>query len=138
MTADRLWVAALVTIIATATIPLVVSQRGVTVVEKHHANGQVAERREYHNGREVGTHRGWYPNGARRFVYHYADGVMEGVQEEWYADGRPYTRFEYVAGHESGRQQMWTDRGTLRANYVVEGNRRFGLMGTAGCMGTAE
>ena len=83
-------------------------------------------------------HRGWYANGAVRFVYLYKQGVAEGVQQEWYPDGTPYTRFEYVAGHEEGRQQMWTNEGVLRANYVVEHGRRYGSAGTAGCEGTAH
>lgn len=122
----------------TRAVMYVVDQRGVTVVIKHHPNGQLAERREYRNGREDGVHRGWHANGALRFVYHYVNGVAEGVQEDWYPDGAPYTRFEYVAGHEEGRQQMWTAKGVLRANYVVAHGRRFGLMGTTGCMGTAH
>ena len=130
-------VAALV-LVASAAVLRAVTHREVQVVEKFHANGERSERRTYRNGREEGVHRGWYPNGARRFVYRYEDGLMEGVQEAWYPDGTPYTRFEYVAGHEAGHQQMWTDRGVLRANYVVEANRRFGLMGTTGCMGSAR
>ena len=113
-------------------------RRDVTVMEKVHANGVRAERREYRRGLEHGVHRGWHENGAPRFVFHYINGIAEGVQEEWYFDGRRYTRFEYVAGHEEGRQQMWTDAGVLRANYVVEEGRRYGLMGTSGCKGTTH
>ncbi len=138
MTSGRRIAIALVMLVGTATGTRALLRRDVVVVETHFANGQRSERREYRNGREEGIHRGWYPNGARRFVYHYANGVMDGVQQTWYPDGALYTRFEYVAGHEAGRQQMWTDRGVLRANYVVEGNRRFGLMGSTGCMGTAH
>ena len=113
-------------------------KRDMTVVEKVHANGVRAERREYRRGLEDGVHRGWHENGTPRFLFHYVNGVAEGVQEEWYPDGTRYTRFEYVAGHEEGRQQMWTDAGVLRANYVVEHGRRYGLMGTSGCEGIAH
>lgn len=102
------------------------------------ANGQPRERREYRDGREHGVHRGWYPNGARRFVYHYVHGVMHGIQQEWYDSGEPYTRFEYVNGSENGRQRMWARDGSLRANYVVRDGRRFGLQGTAGCAGMSN
>jgi hypothetical protein len=140
MIAPRVRAALVVVIAALAPVPLLRAgmHDDVIVVEKVHPNGQRSERREYRNGQEHGVHRGWYPNGNRRFVYHYENGLMEGVQEAWYPDGAPYTRFEYAAGHEAGRQQMWTDRGVLRANYVIVGNRRFGLMGTTGCMGTAH
>lgn len=113
-------------------------KRDMTVVEKVHANGVRAERREYRRGLEDGVHRGWHENGTPRFLFHYVNGVAEGMQEEWYPDGTRYTRFEYVAGHEEGRQQMWTDAGVLRANYVVERGRRYGLMGTSGCEGIAH
>ena len=113
-------------------------KRDMTVVEKVHANGVRAERREYRRGLEDGVHRGWHENGTPRFLFHYVNGVAEGMQEEWYPDGTRYTRFEYVAGHEEGRQQMWTDAGVLRANYVVEHGRRYGLMGTSGCEGIAH
>lgn len=103
-----------------------------------HANGTVAEERNYELGREHGTHRGWHEDGARRFEFHYVRGVANGAMREWYPDGKPYTQFEYADGHESGRQRMWTGDGVLRANYVVEGGRRFGLMGTAGCTGAHE
>ncbi len=95
--------------------------------------GAPRETRRYRAGLEEGTHRGWYANGARRFVYHYANGRGEGLMEEWYDNGQPYTRFEYVLGQEEGRQRMWTEYGLLRANYVVDHGRRYGLMGTTGC-----
>jgi hypothetical protein len=134
----RLAVVVMVATVAAVSVLRAGIYRQVVVVEKASPNGARLERREYRNGQEHGVHRGWYPNGARRFIYRYKHGLMEGVQEAWYPDGTPYTRFEYVAGHEVGRQQMWTDRGILRANYVVVGNRRYGLMGTTGCMGTAN
>jgi hypothetical protein len=137
MTGRRLAVACALAV-AIVAIPILRTVMRREVVETFHANGQRSERRTYSEGREDGIHRGWYPDGARRFEYHYVNGLMEGVQRAWYPDGTPYTRFEYVAGHEAGRQQMWTARGELRANYVVVGNRRFGLMGTTGCMGTAH
>lgn len=101
-------------------------------------DGSLLEDRSYELGKEHGTHTGWYPDGTRRFEYHYVRGLADGMQEEWYANGQPYTRFEYRAGHEEGRERMWTEQGVLRANYVVDRGRRFGLMGTTGCTGAPD
>ena len=67
---------------------------------------------------------------------YYTGAGSDGLMEEWYESGLPYTRFEYVHGQEEGAQRMWTEYGVLRANYVVTGGRRYGLMGTTGCQST--
>jgi hypothetical protein len=103
-----------------------------------HENGRVAERRAYEGGLEHGMHDGWYPDGSARFAYRYVRGRADGDQREWYANGTPFTAFTYRDGQESGRQRMWTEAGVLRANYVVDHGRRFGLMGTTGCSGLSH
>jgi antitoxin component YwqK of YwqJK toxin-antitoxin module len=108
------------------------------VVRSWYSNGALKSERRYVDGREDGVHDGWYEDGRPRFHYRYVRGVMEGEATEWYPTGQPFTRFHYRAGQEQGRQQMWTTDGVLRANYVVVDGRRFGLMGSAGCKGTAD
>ncbi len=105
------------------------------VQREWYAPGQLRTERSYVDGREHGVHRGWYPDGSPMFERTFRNGLAEGVQREWYLDGKPFTEFTYVHGQESGRQRMWTEYGSLRANYVVEGGRRFGLMGSTGCEG---
>jgi antitoxin component YwqK of YwqJK toxin-antitoxin module len=82
-----------------------------------------------------GEHRGWYENGAVKFVYHYTRGVSEGVQRQWFPSGQPFTAFHHHAGHEVGQQEMWNADGTLRSNYVIRDGRRYGLLGAVGCTG---
>lgn len=103
-----------------------------------YSSGQVRTERAYVRGLEDGVHRGWYGDGTPMFERHYRRGLAQGVQREWFQDGRPYSEFTYVDGHESGRQRMWTEYGALRANYVVRGGRRFGLMGSTGCEGVTH
>jgi len=106
----------------------------VVVARTFHAGGIPATERRYVGGVEDGRHRGWWPNGRPRFDYTYAHGLMTGRALEWFPSGRPYRDFHYAAGHESGRQRMWFADGTLRANYEVRDGRRYGLMGSKGCV----
>lgn len=98
-----------------------------------YADGRLMWERQYVGGREEGTHRGWWPNGARKFVYTYHDGVLEGTAFEWYADGRPFRVATYRRGHEEGPQRMWDSAGLLRASYDVREGRRYGSIGAMGC-----
>jgi antitoxin component YwqK of YwqJK toxin-antitoxin module len=99
-----------------------------------YVDGRPAYRRHYRHGREAGHHVGWWENGQRRFDYHFDGGVLQGEAREWLEDGTPYRDFHYVDGHESGSQRLWNPDGTLRANYVVKDGRRYGLMGSKGCV----
>jgi hypothetical protein len=100
-----------------------------------YGNGQLSYERLYLRGKEDGEHRGWWPDGRVRFLYHYRDGLIEGTAREWFANGVRYREFHYTAGQEEGSEQMWFADGQLRANYVVRNGRRFGLPGTKGCAG---
>ena len=101
-------------------------------------DGSIAEARTFVDGNESGTSRGWWEDGAPKFVYPFEEGLYEGEVIEWYRDGTTFRRFNYVAGKESGAQKMWDADGSLRANYVVRDGRRFGLIGTKGCTGGAS
>lgn len=105
------------------------------VVRAWHANGLPRFERTYVRGREHGTHLGWYADGSIHFEYSFVDGVHEGVQHEWFPSGRLLREFNYVEGHEDGRQVMWNRDGTIRANYVIRDGRRYGLIGSKGCVG---
>ena len=45
-----------------------------------------------------------------------------------------YREFTYAAGKEAGPPRMWYPDGSLRASYVVKDGRRYGLMGSKGCV----
>jgi hypothetical protein len=104
------------------------------VIVERYESGAVRSERSYRDGLEHGRHIGWWPNGDRAFDYTYRDGLMEGVAREWFEDGTPFRVFTYRAGHEEGQQQMWYADGSLRASYVVRDGRRFGLLGSKGCV----
>jgi len=98
-----------------------------------YANGQREAERYYTHGDKTGIHWGWWANGTPQYRYEYANGLHHGRAQEWLADGTPFRDFNYAEGHESGRQQMWYPDGTLRANYVVQNGRRYGLIGAKPC-----
>jgi antitoxin component YwqK of YwqJK toxin-antitoxin module len=108
------------------------------VILEHYESGAVRSERAYRDGLEHGLHAGWWENGQRAFEYEYRDGVMEGVAREWFDDGSRFRVSTYRAGHEEGPQQMWYADGTLRASYVVRDGRRFGLLGSKGCVNGSE
>ncbi len=91
--------------------------------------------REHRNGRKQGEHIGWWQDGSLHFLYTFESGVHEGNAKEWYPNGRLYRDFNYVDGQESGAQRMWHTDGSVRANYVIRNGRRFGLIGSKGCVG---
>jgi antitoxin component YwqK of YwqJK toxin-antitoxin module len=104
------------------------------VVRHWYANGTLAEERTYLGVQESGVHRGWWPDGAPRFEYHYANGLLEGESREWFASGALWRDQQYASGHESGMQRLYWEDGRVRASYEVRDGRRFGLMGAKGCV----
>lgn len=107
-------------------------------VEKWYSNGQIMERRYYVEGKKVGVHMGWWPNGNKRFEYHYSEDMYHGKVREWYENGQLYKRFHYKDGHEEGFQQMWKPDGRIAANYEVRNGRKYGLTGVKNCTSVWE
>lgn len=107
--------------------------------EKWYENGAIREIRYYTANRKVGKHEGWYQNGQKRFEYFINNDVPVKIHQEWFANGQLFTFNTYNdQGQPEGLQQMWYDNGKIKANYVVKGGRRFGLLGAKGCMGKRE
>lgn len=106
----------------------------ISVHRTWYANGQLAEERGWIAGRETGAHRGWWPNGKPRFIYTYHDGLLSGVSREWFPGGALLSEQRYEAGHEAGLQRMYWEDGRVRASYEVRDGRRYGLLGSKGCV----
>jgi antitoxin component YwqK of YwqJK toxin-antitoxin module len=104
------------------------------IVQRHYDNGQLAEVRSSVRGRENGAQHGWWPDGRQRYEYAYRDGLLDGISREWFPSGALWREQRYVAGHETGLQRMYWEDGRVRASYVARNGRRFGLMGTKGCV----
>ena len=103
------------------------------VLRKWYPNKQLQEMRYYHEGKKNGVHTGWWENGNKKFEFRIVDDLNEGNFKEWNHDGRLIKDFNYVHGHEQGSEKLWWNDGTIRANYVVDNGRKYGLIGLKIC-----
>ncbi|WP_051398316.1 sigma factor [Runella limosa] len=109
------------------------------IYRKWYENRQLAEQRTYHKNHKNGLHKGWWPNGIPKFDYHFSEDVATGTHHEWFENGQMYSLSTYNnEGQPEGKQQMWYVNGQIKANYVIQNGRRFGLLGAKGCMGENE
>lgn len=101
---------------------------------KRYKDAVLAEERYYKEGLKVNIHRGYWPDGSLKFEYHFNQkGFYQGSCREWYSNGQLLKDFRYQNGQEDGPQKMWRSDGKIRANYVVRGGERFGLIGLKKC-----
>ncbi len=97
-------------------------------------NDSLAIERHYVNGLKIGIHKGWWDNGIPSFEFHFnRNGEYDGVVKEWYKSGQLYRSFNYKDGKESGNQRLWKQDGSIKANYEVVNDERFGLIGLKKC-----
>ena len=105
---------------------------------KWHPNKQLAESRNYKQGKKIGKHIGYWEKGNLKFEYHFINGEHDGLLNEWYQSGQRYKEFHYKKGYEEGSEKIWWENGTIRANYVVKNGRRYGLIGLKLCMNPVD
>ncbi len=98
-------------------------------------DGSPREVRGYREGRKEGSHFGWWENRERRFCYRFDRDLHVGSAREWFEDGSLARTGSYVDGREEGRQVLYDEDGSVRANYVVKGGRRYGSLGAKPCRG---
>ena len=98
-----------------------------------YADGRLAQTRFYRKNQKHGTHKGFWPNGEPKFVYHFINGKYEGEYKEWHSNGKLFKLQHFENGIEIGSQQAWEATGKVKFNYVVREGRRYGLVGTKTC-----
>ena len=97
-------------------------------------NGALTLVRNYIKGNKSGIHKAWWDNRKLMFKYCFnKNGEYHGAVKEWYETGQIYRDFNYKNGKEVGSQQLWKIDGTIKANYQVVNNERFGLIGLKKC-----
>ena len=96
-------------------------------------SGQLSSHRQYRFGKKTGTHMGWWENGHFKFKYQFQHGLENGQRIEWQSNGNLFRTGEYVEGQEVGKHKRWDYEGNLISNYIIRGDRRFGLIGTKPC-----
>ncbi|MFY7900431.1 MAG: toxin-antitoxin system YwqK family antitoxin [Chitinophagaceae bacterium] len=95
-------------------------------------NGKKEAARYYEQGEKDSTHYAWWENGNSRFSYQFKNGVYHGCFKEYYLSGKPLKQIWYQNGKDSCGQG-WRENGKLFMNYVMKGERRFGLMNAQLC-----
>ena len=80
------------------------------------------------NQKRQGYWEEYYEDGQLKFEGHYLQGEYNGTVAEWYPNGQAYSLFNYDSGVEVGPQKAWQANGKYKANYVVIGDRKYGLI----------
>ncbi len=100
---------------------------------RYFSNGNLSEERYYENGLKTGEHRGWWEKGKLKFIYHFKYDVFDGNVKAWNESGMLFNDFNYVNGKEEGLQKAWSSNGEIQANYIVKGDRKYGITGVKDC-----
>ena len=125
----------LVTAIVAALVSTPVRSAGARVrVERRYPNGALMSLEWYQDGRKVGHHDTWWPNGQRRSSANFHADAFDGEYRTWRADGSPYELRHYADGRETGLQQSWDESGRLYLNYEVRNGRRYGFINATPCL----
>lgn len=96
------------------------------------------EIRTFDQGKKVGAFVQYFPTGKKQQEYHFQNDEYQGLAREWNERGVLIREMHYVAGHEEGSQKLFYDNGQVRANYVMQNGRRFGLLGTKNCVNVSS
>ncbi len=106
--------------------------------KKFYTNHQLKEKRYFENGQKTGEFIAWWENGQKQLAYTFADDEYQGTCKEWNTEGRLVRIMNYDKGYEEGVQQWWYNNGKIKANYVIKGGRRYGLLGTKNCVNVTD
>ena len=88
----------------------------------------------YYRDQRNGFFETFWPNGRRRTLVQYADGVYHGEYRTWNASGAAYELKHFADGRETGRQQAWDETGALYLNYEVRDGRKYGMANAKPCL----
>lgn len=106
--------------------------------KKWYAPHRLQEVRYYEDGQKHGQQVTYWENGNKKFEFTAQHDQYEGELREWLPDGRLVHLGTYHLGQEEGPQKMWYDNGKVRANYIMVGGKRYGLLGTKNCKNVSD
>jgi antitoxin component YwqK of YwqJK toxin-antitoxin module len=131
---NRLLVAAFAGLAGFAQAGTVVPGGPDRIIQVFHEDGTLASQTTFRDGRKVGRHVAYWPDGARRVETTYDGDVIAGVYRTWYPSGQLAELKHYAQGREDGFQQAWTERGELFLNVEVRNGRPYGLINSKPCL----
>lgn len=106
--------------------------------QQFYPGGRVYEDRSYKAGQKTGLLRQWWANGKPQLQVRFQNGDYDGDYCEWNPAGQLVRMMHYRNGQEDGRQECWYDNGQVKANYIIRGGRRYGLLGTKNCVNVSD
>ncbi len=106
--------------------------------KSYYENGQIKELRFFSNGKKMGKYLVWWPNGKPFMQYQFESDEYQGTCKEWNEKGLLVKQMNYHQGHELVSQKWWYDNGKIKANYIIQNGRRFGLLGTKNCINVTD
>ena len=74
----------------------------------------------------------------RQFEYRFKNDEYHGENKAWSEKGILIQHLIFENGFEKGLQRLWWNDGTVRSNYIVRNNRRYGLLGTKNCINVSD
>lgn len=106
--------------------------------KRFYENGALMEQRHYELGVKTGVLKTFWDNGQLQRMYFFKQGEYDGTCREWNPTGRLVREMNYAIGYESGSQKQWYDDGSIRSNYIIRNDRRYGLLGTKNCVNASD
>lgn len=106
--------------------------------KKYYPSKKIKEIRFFEHGQKTGEYNAWWENGNKQLQYFFVADEYEGTCREWNETGMLTKVMNYKKGHEDGHQQWWYDNGKIKANYIIENGRRYGLLGTKNCINVSD
>lgn len=99
---------------------------------------RLAEIRYFEEGKREGAAFGWWPDGKKKFEYHYQNDLFVNQQQEWFSNGQRYSCKIFLNGYENGMQQVWDSTGAILSNYEAINGRNYGNIGQKHCKSIFE
>ena len=92
----------------------------LTGVIEVYFGGKLWTRKEYRNGIPHNVHAAYYPDGGKKYEFHFDNGVRIGQRRSWHEDGQPRSVSNYENGQLHGILQEWNANGNLEVDATYE------------------
>jgi len=114
------------------------NEKGDSVVDgaftEWHANGRVARRGRFAEGKQHGVQTSWYKSGAKKSVRRYDRGRLDGVSRSFYEHGGKKDECPFRRSRKHGAERRWYPNGQLswEAHYEEGVLKRYAQYDAAG------
>jgi antitoxin component YwqK of YwqJK toxin-antitoxin module len=98
----------------------------------YHHNGVVVAKNFFLHGKKEGQQESWYADGKHRSTSWFRQGIAEGTLTEWHPNGKIY-RLQTIEDGIEKENKIFYESGVIYSNYVVKGNRTYGIQGEPLC-----